>query len=219
MDELVRHYKTVADRLMVIGDDVWIEVRNPCIAVATVSDEASNDFVDISTTYIYHGVLPDLVTNDVSRRWFNLDQGEEALDCARRSSPSGSKVIDLRLPIECDPKEFAFDAVGERLWHVGYALALHCKEVAKNIPRKFSDHERSIIEEAYGEACKTNCVLRQRGNPESAILSLMPLSERTNFRSTLMTMGVPWEPWRRARLHDEVLNLLDNRVIDIYRLG
>jgi glycine cleavage system regulatory protein len=62
-------------------------------------------------------------------------------------------------------------------------------------------------------------VLRARGTPETDILSLMPLSERTNLRKTSMTMGVPWEAWRRSHLHNEVLDLLDNREVNIYRLG
>jgi hypothetical protein len=45
------------------------------------------------------------------------------------------------------------------------------------------------------------------------------MSERTNYRSSLMTVGLPEEKWRRQCLHDEVIDLLDNQPIDIYRLG
>ncbi|MBY3432773.1 hypothetical protein HFN89_01105 [Rhizobium laguerreae] len=220
LDELVRHYNAIADRLLVIGNDVWIEIRSPCIAVVTLAERQLNDFLpEIEKTFIYHGVLPDMVSNDVTRRWFSLDQGEEALDYARRFSSSGSEVVDLRLPIECEQSDFAFDVDGERLWHVAYALALHCKDSAKHVPRKFDDDERVTIDEAYLQATKTNCVLRHRGTPENSILKLLPLSERINYRRSLMTLGIPSEPWKRARLHNEVLDLLDNGEIDIYRLG
>lgn len=220
MEDMRRHYKAIADRLLVIGEDVWIEVRNPCIAVATMAeDDAHFNWSACARTYIYHGFLPDLVSNHASVAWFNLDQEEEALAFAQRWSPPGREVVDLRLPIECDPRDFAFDAVGERLWHLGYTLALHCKDAARRSPRKFSEYEHPLIEKAYEEACKTNGVLQLRGAPEADILRLLPMSDRTSHRSSLMTVGLPEEKWRRKRLHDEVIDLLDNRVIDIYRLG
>jgi hypothetical protein len=220
MEDMRRHYEAIADRLLVIGSDVWIEVRSPCIAVVTMAEDASHfNWSSWTRTYVYHGVLPDLVSNHASVAWFNLDQGEEALAFARRWAHSGREVVDLRLPIECDEKDFSFDVTRERLWQLGYILAIHCKDAAMRSPGKFSEYERPLIEKSYEEACKTNGVLQLRGAPEVDILRLLPMAWRTNHRSSLMTVGLPQEKWKRRCLDDEVIDLIDNQTIDIYRLG
>ncbi|WP_259183571.1 hypothetical protein [Rhizobium sp. BK176] len=219
LEELDRHYRAICERLLVIGDHVWIEVKKPCIAVMHYAEVESTDYLRRPKAYVFHALLPDLETNDSMRRWFPIDQGEQALEHARRYCESGDEVVDLRLPIECDTSEFGFDSDGERLWNVAYTLALHCKESARMIPRKFSDDEHELIADAYAEAIKTNSVLGERGSPEFHIRKLMELSERTKYRGSRMTLGLPWEDWKRSRLHGEILDLLDNREIDIYRLG
>lgn len=112
--------ETQIGKLLVIGDDLWVESRPPSWRVSVMD---KNIIIDLATAI--EGFDPIL-----SRRHFSIDRLDEARAYARQcATPRPAEeteytvseyVVDYEA---CLPELLQFDADGEELSRLGYALA------------------------------------------------------------------------------------------------
>jgi hypothetical protein len=211
IEEAEAAFGGLANRVIAIGDEIWLETGMPCIKVTTVDN-----------AYVFHDIRPDLPTDWMFDQYFPLDRGDEALQYAARFA-DGKEIDDLRLPVEIDADaDFAFDHEEYRAWRQAQMLAIHCKKcVVSGNKGKLAttDDERGLIETAYLEAAKFNPVVGTKGRPEDHIYEVTALASRFDRK---WFPGFAWggsDKRLRKRFLAETLEMFDNRPVHIFRLG
>jgi hypothetical protein len=204
-------YAALASRVLVIGNDIWLECGLPCLKVK---------FVD--KAYIFHDLMPLLPSDWLRDQHFPMDRFDAAMEYATRYAER-KDVVDLRFPMEVDPgSDFAFDHGEYRIWRQAQMLAIHCKTCIQSGSKgklATTDEERSVIEAAYDEAVKFNPALGTIGRPDEYIYDVTKLASRFDRK---WFPGFAWGGFDkpiRKRFLAETLEMCDNRPIHIFRLG
>jgi hypothetical protein len=211
-------YSALSKKLIIIGDNAWIECGTPCIVVSKVDApaQAQGRFV------IHHDFISCRPRHNMIDQEFSLDQGEAALNYAARYA-DGNEVVDLRLTLEVTEDHcITFDHEQNRFWRQAQMLAIHCATCTASGGRgklATSEHEKEVIAKALAEAVKFTAVTGTVGEPEAYLPELTDLAQRFDRK---WFPGFAWggkdKPIRK-RFLDETVEMFLNRPIHLFKLS
>jgi hypothetical protein len=204
-------YRALSSKLILIGDEAWLEAGLPCINVR------SSDKI-----YVFHDLMTNIPSSSMLDQYFPLERDDDALEYAARYA-DGKEVVDLRLPLDTARKDdFTFDYEEYRIWRQAQMLAVHCEKCVRSGSKgklATTATERSQIAAAYEEAAKFKPIFNTKGRPEEYLYELTSLASRFD-RKWLpgFAYGGGDKPIRK-RFLAETLEMFDNRPIHLYRLN
>ncbi|MCV9965024.1 hypothetical protein OIU34_24310 [Pararhizobium sp. BT-229] len=174
-EELVEMSRRMIDvqagRLLVIGDELWMGSRPPSWRVQVALEPGSWQDVDVrlDLAVAIEGFDPML-----ARRHFPLERLDEASAYADRCLASNSTDRHMRyrrrdyvVDYEVGVTELMnFDADGEDLARIGYALAMEIKRASYREHEKVAElgDLRRVLDEAFDVTMETNYVLGEMGD-------------------------------------------------------
>lgn len=212
-------YQALSSKLIVIGDEAWLETGQPCIVVSSLeSDEEQPQ----KRTLIHHDFLSPQPRLEMVDQEFPLDKAEAAADYADRYA-EGNEIVDLRLPLDVpSASEFAFDHEQNRFWRLAQVLAIHCATCVASGGRgklATSETEKEVIAKALAEAVKFDAIMGTVGEPEAYLPELTVLAQRFDRK---WFPGFAWggrdKPLRK-RFLEETVEMFLNRPINLFKLS
>ncbi len=175
-----RRIETQIDKLLVIGDDLWVESRPPSWRVSVVGNHVT---IDLAT--VIEGFDPVLY-----RRHFPIDRLDEARAYARQCAttrPSedieytvSEYVVDYEAHL---PELMDFDADGEELSRLGYALAFESMRYGRRNHGWWGNTAEGLkgsLSAAYEETMATDYLRGQAGDVAQYIEDLCTVWKRFN---------------------------------------
>lgn len=218
LNEQRQAYEQISNRIVAIGEDIWIECDGPRILVETIH----SDHGDLLRTYLRHTIPNRLPLGSLRDQHFSLECGDEALDYARRYAEPHCEIVDLRQPLDIvDENEVSFDHRHERVWRQAQLCAVHCHQLGLNGKGKklaTTDAEKETILAAMAEADKFSLAFETRGEPEKYVRELTDMALRFDRK---WFPGFEWggrDKTLRKKFLAETIRMYDDRPINLYDL-
>lgn len=159
-----RRIEKQASKLLVIGEELWVESRPPAWRVRVVEN-----WVTIDLAVVIEGFDPIL-----SRRHFPLDRLDDAKAyaklCAKKRAAEPDEYTISECLVDYDayiPELLAFDADAEELARIGYALAAECMRYGRDNNvwmQSLSEELRGSLFAAHAATMETDLILGQVGD-------------------------------------------------------
>lgn len=160
-----------AGRILVIGDELWMASRPPSWRVQVALEPGSWQDVDVRLDL---AVVIDGFDPMLARRHFPLDRLDEARAYAEKCAASNStdrhmtyRRREYIVDYEADaPHLLDFDADGEELARIGYAMAMEIKRASYREHEKVSElgDLKQVLDDAFAATMDTNYVLGEMGD-------------------------------------------------------
>lgn len=204
-----------ARRLLAIDGEIWMACRPPSLVVDVNEDHL---LATLSLAHAHDGFDPKL-----SRRYFALNDLDAAREYLRQcvTKPPRERGVYQALeaipPFDLISPEIAeYDADGEELSRIGYALASECSRYITRTDKWIEGNKRDSLDAAMLAISETNFALGQFGDVTPFVEDLCAAWDYLGRPSTFCHVGpAP----ARKRFGDMIikraLKLGDNAVIDL----
>lgn len=151
-----------SQRLLMIEGQIWMDCRPPCLVV-DVDDRGDEICVGLSISH-----APDGLDCKLSRRYFDLQDIDAARDyiaqCCKKPKQErlGFSSYEALPDYEAIDPEFArYDADGEELSRIGYALASECTRFRQRTHKWIDANKADSLESAINVVNETNYVTEE----------------------------------------------------------
>jgi hypothetical protein len=204
-------------RLLAISGEIWMECRPPALVVDVDEDQL---LATLSLAHAHDGFDPKL-----SRRYFNLNDLDVARDYLRQcvAKPPRERreyhAFEAMPPFELVSPEIAeYDADGEELSRIGFALASECTRYLDRTQKWIDGTKRDILDGAMQAIAETNFAMSQVGDVTPFVEDLCSAWNDLGRPSTFCHVGpAPARKRFGDMLIRRALKLGDNAVIDLGR--
>lgn len=203
-------------RLLAIDGEIWMTCRPPCFVVEI--EDRGEFFGSITLAHAHDGLDPKL-----SRRYFALNDLEAAREylqhcaCKPNRERGEYKLYDALPQYDVIAPEFAeYDADGEELSRIGYALASECSRYVARTSASIEGEKQDSLDAAMRAVSETNYVTAEFGDVTPFVEDLCAIWDDCFRPSTFCEVGpAP----ARKRFGDMMIKraskLLDNAPIDL----